>query len=251
MKFATIALILSFTVVSNAKDKIVTLRSDVWCPYVCDDKKNPGALVELSELVFGYEGYKIDFKTLSWARAVSDTEKGLFNGIVGASHSDAPTFVFPKIIPLSMNSCFYTHPDSKWTYKGHSSLVKAKLGASIGYTYGEEADTYIEKNKANKAAVELIGGDDPSLSNIKKLQAKRLDVIIDDRNVLNYNLRKNKDLNFQPRSAGCLKPIDLSLGFSPKLPESKEFAKAFDTGLEKAKANGNHKKIIEKYGITQ
>jgi polar amino acid transport system substrate-binding protein len=61
------------------------MRADTWCPFNCEPgAKDPGIFIEIAEYAFSKKGHKIDYKTLSWGRAVAEVAAGHINAAVAA-----------------------------------------------------------------------------------------------------------------------------------------------------------------------
>ncbi len=130
----------------NSFADVITMRSDLWCPYVCDPKsEKPGFIVEVAREIFKKEGHIIDYDLMNWARAVADVREGKINALVGCSKADAVGFVFPNVPIGIMVNHYYVLADSKWDYKGVDSLTSKKIGVINEYSYGHTVDEQIKK----------------------------------------------------------------------------------------------------------
>ena len=229
----------------------ITLRADQWCPYNCDPKSDkPGYMIEVAKSIFEPQGYQIDYATTNWPRAISEARKGVFTGIVGASKSDAPDFIYPDV-PLGVNkSCFYVKKDNLWTYKGTPSLSTVTLGVIRDYTYGEPLDSYIKDNTKNSQKIDVVGGDKPLDTNIKKLLVGRIGAIIENHFVMIYKASQAPEASQNIKQVGCIEPDDLFIGFSPAQKNSKKYARLISEGLKAMRNNGKLKEILIKYGLS-
>lgn len=247
------AIFLAFASTSAFADKI-TLRADDWCPYNCEPgSAKPGYMVEIAEKVFKEAGHTIEYKYMSWNRALKEVEEGKFAGAIGTSPSESEGFVFPKSEQGMMNSQFFVKADSTWKFTDIKSLDTAILGSIKDYEYGGGVDEYIEKNAKNNKKVQQLAGDDATTKNIKKLESGRITTFVEDGNVF-FNNIESLGLKGKFKSAGEVKVDDPSenyiyIGFSPKNPKSKEYAKILSDGMDKMRASGELKKILAKYGL--
>jgi polar amino acid transport system substrate-binding protein len=221
----------------------LSLRADNWCPMNCDPKSDkPGYLIEIAKAIFS-PAHTIDYQTLNWARAISETRTGAFTAIVGAAKSDAPDFVFPDNELGNSKSCFYAKADSKWSYTGTDSLKAVKLGVTKDYTYGDPFDAYVKTNPGN---VEALSGDDVLEKQVKMLLADRTGALIDDSNVVSHYMNANK---VAIKEAGCLEATPLYIAFSPKNPKAKEYAKQLSDGVASLRSAGKLQPILDRYGL--
>ena len=235
---------------SAAQADTISLRGDAWCPYNCDPKdKNPGYMIEIAKEVFEKAGHTVDYQTLTWARTLEQVKAGEFTAAVGAAVEDAPELVFGKLPLGNSSNTFAVRADDTFAYKDLTSLDTKALGVINGYAYTQEINDYIEKNKANPKKIQAASGDDARATNFNKLVAKRIDMIVDDGNVLsNYILSAKLE--------GKAKVIDsplpsskVYLAFSPANPKSKEYVELLDKGVEEMRKSGKLATILAKYGV--
>lgn len=240
------SLILIAATSAQAQGKKVTLLADPWCPYTCDaGSAKPGFMIEIAKAAL--KGYDIDYQIVAWARALNEVRAGKHNGAVGTTETDKEGMTFSPTMGSSA-SCFYAKPSTNWKWDGAKSLESVTFGAVAGYTYEEAIDAYIESNKSNTAKVQLVSGDNPLPQNLKKLEADRIKVFIEDKNVVEYHYASQGQKNpFVEK--GCLEATDLYIGFGAKNPMTKELVKALEDGMKALKASGEEKKILEKYGM--
>lgn len=225
------------------------VRADTWCPHNCTPNSNaPGYFIEALESIFGKNN--ISYEELNWARAIQETRQGEFDMIVGAAKDDAPDFIFPKT-PLGHNvNCFYTHPDSKWTYKDISSIKELKGGLAIvkDYAYFDELNAFI-KSEEGKRIIQSHHGNNILANMLKKVEMKRVDALIENPNVINYTFKDAKTIPL--RKAGCVESGEIYVAFSPSKnkPKSQANAAQFDEGIKAMMQNGELKKILAKYNL--
>jgi polar amino acid transport system substrate-binding protein len=247
---------------------VVKLQADVWCPFNCKDTdKDPGYMIEIAKAAFDTIKVDVEYKNLSWNKAIDEARKGVTNGIVGSAVTDAPDFIYPAVPLGRTKNCFFTLPDSKWTFTDSESLKKVRIGVIEGYTYGEPFEAYVsaylaEKEKDPKAKnkkdmdmnslVQTVPGDQSLALNIKKLSAKpsRIDAFVEEESVLKNHLYSKGLPETTYRNAGCLKPDNVSIAFGPKDPKGKEYAKLLSDTVSAMRKDGRLKKILDKYGIS-
>ncbi len=220
------------------------LRADLWCPYTCDvESIEPGYLVEIAKAILQKKGMSVKYSTQSWARTLNEARTGKIDGALGAGKSDEG-LLFPSHHLGRSKNCFFAKNDSTFQFKDNKDLVGKKIGAIIEYTYSEPFDSFAKDNPN----IERSGGETPVETNIKKLLAGRLELMIEDENVVNYYLKKNPN---PIKSVGCYEPTDIFVVFSPKKTESLQRVKAFNEGYKALKDSGELKLILTKYGIKE
>lgn len=241
-------MMLALTVSGAAQADEIVLGADVWPPFIGKPGSDmPGYMLEVAEKVFAAKGHKIVFKEMPWSRAVKICRKGSIAGIAGAAVGDAEDFVFPEEPLGELENYAFVLADSSWKYDGAESLKKVKIGLIQDYDYGTEVNEYVKVNKDPKM-VQFVTGNDPLEMNIKKLKAKRIDVVIECKPVFEY-VSKDMGLADKFKSAGSDGEADpVYIAFSPANPKSKEYAKILSDGTAEMRKSGELAKILTKYG---
>ncbi len=241
---------LAILMAQSASGDVVSLRADNWCPFNCDPKSStPGYMIEIAKAALEANKHSVDYQTLNWARAVSETRNGAFVGIVGAARGDAEDFVFPDVTLGRSRSCFFTKADGKWQFKNLASLDTIIVGIIKDYSYEDEFDKYVATHAKDTKRVDAVGGDNPLELNYKKLQAGRIGALIEEESVLKNFMNEKKLDAGTVRNAGCVKEDDLYIAFSPKNPKSKEYAKAVTDQVNAMRKDGSLGKLLAKYGL--
>ena len=235
---------------SSAWADVITLRADEWCPYNCQpNSQNPGFIIEIAEAVFKKAGHTIDYQVMPWARAIEDTKKGKFNGIVGSGRDDAPGFIFPETEQGQMLGSFYVKKGESWQFSGVASLKDKTLGVIKDYTYRNDINAYITEHEKDSKLIQMASGDAPLDINVKKLLAGRIQVLLEDVNVMSLYLKENSQQNVL-QIAGQLTPDNIYIAFAPENPKSADYAKILSEGIVELRKNGTLKTILEKYGLS-
>lgn len=240
-----LALLASFL---NAE--VLTIKSDNWMPFNGDPKgKDKGYIIDLVKEIFEPAGITIDYQVYPWVRSLQECEDGTINAVVGAYKEDVEGFVLPSEAVDFTYESYFKLKENKWQYDGIKSLESEKLGYIIDYATEENFLAYIDKNKATPK-VQLVGGDNPLETNIKKLLAGRITILLDNYNVIVYNL-KQMQLSDKIIFAGNENktPRAMFIAFSPKHPKSKAYAAMFDKGFKELKTKGRVNEIRKKYSM--
>ncbi len=238
---------------SKAFAETVTIAADRWCPYNCEPgSEHPGFMIEIAEKVFAKHNIKVEYLVVPWTRAIEESRQNKYTAIVGAAHKDAPDFVFPETAQGLMRNSFYVKKGDTWKFTNIASLAKISLGVIADYSYNEELDKYIVKNKKNSKLIQVISGDGALDTNIKKVVAGRVGAIIDAEYVINYTLAQNKMIG-KIEKAGAVPPTkndNLFVAFSPKNPKAKEYAEMLSKGTDELRKSGQLQKILNFYNVT-
>jgi polar amino acid transport system substrate-binding protein len=248
---AALAVVSIALTAAAARADTIKLRSDEWCPYNCvPGSEKPGYAVEVAREVFGQAGHEVDYQVLGWARSIADARAGLYAGVIGAVRADAPDFVFPQAsIGLSARG-YAVRKGTPFRFESaEGSLRGMVLGAISGYGYETEIGDYIQAHKDDRSRVQFASGDTALAQNLKKLVAGRVDVVIDDANVLRGAIA---DLGLGDSVAVTgdeMGPVEIYIAFSPADPRAAEHATLLSEGIERLRASGRLAEILARYGL--
>tara|TARA_R110001592_G_scaffold7032_3_gene39492 strand:+ start:29766 stop:30533 length:768 start_codon:yes stop_codon:yes gene_type:complete len=243
-------LVLILIVPLNTLAETITIRADEWFPINGEPKsEKPGYMIEIANLIASKHGANIDYKTMPWLRSLSKVREGNFDCVVGAFTDDAPDFIFPQEEWGIIESTFYVKKGSKWRYEGVESLKSIKIGSIGGYAYGDDLDAYIEANKSS-SAVQVVNANNALEQNIKKLQAGRVDAVIEAHLVMNAKLKDMGISQDEFISAGLLGEANkMYIACSPAKESSKKYTKWFSEGIQMLRDSGKLQAILDKYGL--
>lgn len=235
---------------ATAQADTISIRGDAWCPYNCDPKDpKPGYMIEIAKEVFEKAGHTVDYQTLTWARALEQVKAGQFTAAVGAAQDDAPELVYGKEALGNSSNTFAIRADDSFVFKDIGSLEGKSIGVINGYAYTDVIDAYIEKNKSDPKKIQAASGDDAMTTNLNKLVAKRIDMVIDDGNVLTNQILAQKLEGKAKVIESPLPSTDVYIAFSPANPKSKDYAALLDKGLDEMRKSGKLATILAKYGV--
>lgn len=236
---------------AQAAEKRVRLVADEWCPVSCDESEGEpaGYAVDIARNAFAAAGYQTVYSVQPWARAVSETRKGGADGIVGTLVDNTPDFVFPQETIGNNVNVFFTLASNTWKYKGIASLDGIVVGAANEYVFGNPlVDDYLRNYAADPHRVQLLFTQDPVMQGIGLLKAERIGTYLDDRMVMNWNLKQHK-MDIALREAGDVSNIPLFIAFSPANPRSRELAAVFDNGVNELRRSGQLSVLLANYGM--
>ncbi|WP_019029729.1 substrate-binding periplasmic protein [Colwellia piezophila] len=231
--------------------KALTVVSDEWCPYVCDDRALPGFLVEIVHEIARDNALKIQFSLMPLARALKLAKKNKVDILLALTPQHIADFQLQKS-QLSFGGLyndFYVRAGHSWRFQSMthlSSTLKdnAILGTINGYHYGEQLNQLLRSNTEH---VYRASGYSPLKKLLKMLQMSRLDILIDSRFTVQYQLSKlSESPIIYAGTQGDFTP--LFLGFSSLL--SKEQVQLFDSGLMTLRQSGKLDAILAKYALT-
>jgi|GEM_PF-1857798 len=226
---------------------MVKLRADLWMPFNgSPNAEKPGYVVEIARAIFGAQGLKVDYGTLSWEETLKAARAGTIDGAIGTNATEAADLVkgsepigIPKIGLFALK-------DSSWKYENLQSLNTVKLGAIAGYSYWDSLDTYISTH-ADKNVV-FFKGETPLADAIVKLNNKEIDLMPETLPVFVWAL-KTQGIPFTNYHIAYLNEgVPLYISFT-KNKRGLHFSKMMDEGIRTLRANGQLAKILSSYGI--
>jgi polar amino acid transport system substrate-binding protein len=227
----------------------ITIAADPWMPYTGAGKPAEGYLIDIARKVFRRHGHTVVYKVVPWSAALRNTRSGVFQGAAGAYKTDAPDFVFPENeLGVSIHKC-YVRKGDPWRFKGLSSLGGRRLGAISDYSYGDSLDGYIRDNRTNPKRIFLSNGDNALPLLIKMLLDKRIDEIIENSMVMDHGISEFKAWDKLQDAGTDGIAYNVYIGFSPKNPRSKRYAKLLSDGIADLRKTGELNDILRKYGL--
>ncbi len=234
----------------NSKETI-TARADIWCPYNCEANANaPGILIELMQMTYEKEGYKIDYSTMPWPQAVADVRSGRFNSAVGVagpvsvgmSHSENPQIV-------SITCAYALNSSNKKITKANDLHGLNSIGTVKDYSYGEQTDKVIAEMTIKKK-VFPIGLDDALKINIRRMLDGKIESLIEDVNVMDYMLKNLKISKI--KKIGCTEDKSLIwIGFTESNPNARSWVEMLVKKEAELVKSGEMNKLYQKYGATK
>jgi len=260
--FLTIVFAVTLTALAVADEKegrTLTFVADDWCPYNCaPDSDHPGYIVEILKAAYERHGYKVEYKNVPWTRAIEEVMSGKYTGLLSTSVTNTPDLIFPGVAQgaygEAASSTFYVRAGDPWRYNGVKSMEGRMLGMIADYLYGEEFDKYVADNAKDMRRVQIVAGSGTALeSNIRKLVAGRVDMIVEDPFVIGWFLSQHPDLQGKIEAAGNLGDGDdpVYVGFSPNIPDAQKLAQILTDEMLAMRDNGELQKIFARYGIEE
>lgn len=247
MKKIFLLVLFSIFFTAFAYAETITLRADIWCPYNCDtESDHPGFMVEIAKYAFKEAGFSVDYQLMNWARAIEETRRGNYDGIIGAYTTDAPDFIFPPNEQGQAVDIFYTPAASAWRYESISSLSGISVGIIMGYSYGDILDDYIQKNPDQFI---VIHGNDAFERNIGMLFLGRTTAFIANQFVMNnYNI--HHPVSDHITESGIADIENVYIAFSPANPRSHTYAEILSKSMDELRTSGRLSKILFRYGLS-
>jgi polar amino acid transport system substrate-binding protein len=202
---------------------------------------NYGLVPEIITAAYGRKGYKVHFETMPWARVLLSVKKGIYDAAATAYFTEerAEVYFFSDAY-MESSVVFYKRKDAPIDWKTLDDLRPYSIGVVRGNSYSPEFDgaEFLRKDSANS-----------EIQSLRKLLAKRVDLVVMDQLVGNYLI--NKELPQHKTDLEIIRPPlyvnKLYLMFSRRVPDVQQKINAFNMGLLEISKNGTLKCIIDKY----
>lgn len=230
----------------------IRIRADPWLPYSGGSEMNPaGYMVDMAKAIAEANGHTIQYRTMPWANALEVVREGKADCVVGAYLSDAEGFAFPEVGWGPSGNVFWGLAEQPWRFDGVGSLDAVKVGVIEEYSYGDELDAYIEQHKADANRLEVVPAVGRGIVRLlARLIGKRVDAIIEDRNVLAYALEQSKMEPGRIISLGETgEPESVYIACTPAHPRGQQYADLFGKGTAQLRASGKLAEILARYNL--
>jgi polar amino acid transport system substrate-binding protein len=236
---------------SAVATEVLTVLADEWFPINAKPYSAPeGFGIDFMREIFEKKyQMKVDYQLMPWERSLQRVEKGEADCVLGAYYEDAPNFIFPKEPIIEGRLALFALKEKEIHYSGLDSLLNLQIGLVSGYSYGDEIDQFIEKNKQTKF-LQYAVGDAPLQTNLKKLRAKRIDAFIESNIVMTATLKQQQITDQIKRVSFIGKKIPIFLACSPKKESSKRYVQLWDEGMQALKVSGEAAAILAGYGLS-
>ncbi len=235
--------LLSLSPSSYAESRRIQVVYTEWFPYTFQQNgKAAGFEIEILKAVLGNMNIKVEFKKYPWKRCLHELKSGKADGLVSMLKTNDREFYtyYPDTHISLSKTVLVTRTDTEISFDGsYGNLSEYSIGVIQGFGYGDTFDKadYLKKDAVTNA--EML---------IKKLLAGRNDIIAENLAVIEGFSKK---MRVQDKIRFLAPPIHtqkLFVGFS-KSKGLKKLTNDFSIALEKFKSSGQHKTIIEKYGV--
>lgn len=192
----------------------IQLAATEWCPYVCNNEKKPGFIVEyLRELLSSYD-VSLDVFVLPWSRAIFSARQGTYDGLLTAVPSEAPDFLFSSVATGSYQMCFFGSTELDFHYDNREALQGKTLGIIHNYGYGEPIDGIIEAPVKGES-IYPIASSDALNQLIEMTRLGRIDLFVEDRMVVANTLIEHPHKT-QLGKFSCFEEIPFFTAISPQ-----------------------------------
>ena len=232
-------LLIASITASAAEVRLATLE---YPPYSSEHLADRGSIVELTTRAFAETGHTARIDFLPWARVLVELRKGNYDGILPLWPDDIINERLIASRPLLYSELgFFIRRDTPVTFTDLKQLAGHKVGVVRGYNYP------FEIMSSGIAAEEAVN----DLSNLRKLAARRFDLVLLEQQVGLQLLKREPELQKVLTWQGqTLARIPLFVGFAPVKLGQPDWASIYAHGLSALLANGEYLRILQKHALT-
>ncbi|RED51568.1 amino acid ABC transporter substrate-binding protein (PAAT family) [Aestuariispira insulae] len=234
---------------SWAQSQVIRLTNGEFPPFLTEEKEGYGVASRIVTEAFAASGYLVNYGFFPWKRALVLAERGEWDGSVVWSWSEerAESFLYSDPVIVT-REVFFHRSTRDFTWDGYESLTGYRIGATIGYFYGEE---FHHAQDTGLIQVEHVATD---YHNLRKLAHDRIDISLVEINVgralLKEQLPEFRDM-VVPYDEKPVRVTTLHLVVSKTLMDGEGIVSAFNKGMKQIDDTGRIEEIFRQAGLTR
>lgn len=232
-----------------AEETSVKFAIGEWEPYTGEKIAGNGMAAELVSAACNVVGLQAEYQFFPWRRAEN-------NVLIGINFGTFPyKEIEERLTDFVFSDALFSSSFALLTLKKNAKTTGFKFSRTEDFSHlsiGIVSGTDAIKNPLEKAGVRV---EDVATAdqNLKRLQAGRIDLYIDDKAVIIQALKRT----FNAQQMGEFAFLDQDFGdknefkvmISNRTHDSKELIAKLNQGIRKIKESGEHEKILAKYGL--
>lgn len=221
---------------------LLRLSANHWEPYTGAALPNQGVATEIVVTALERAGYATEVSFVPWSRALSSTYSGSADGIVAIwpTSQRRSRILFSDSYLSNSLYLLYLRPELA-AKSSMEALDGVRIGVGRDYDY---SDSFLTRNKYSLEPVDRV------TQNLSKLYLGRVDMVLEDKHIVEYTLRNNQaEYGRQPPlkfSDDPLLRLPLHFGINRNHPDAEEIIAAFNAQLKSMKKDGTLASILRK-----
>lgn len=230
-------------VLARANATEINLITAPYPPYYGPNLTHQGPVTEIVVAAYKKVGYRVNIEYVPWARALETVKAGKADGLYGAWYSAerAQWFVYSNQLPSNEIVLYKRKGTAPGTFTSYSELRPYKIGIVRGYRNPPAFD-------AAHLRTDLA---DTDATNLKKLAANRIDLILIDRGTATYLLQYELP-EYREHLEAVEPPVEvlpMHLIISKKAKDYQTKMDDFNKGLELLSADGGVEAILKQHNM--
>lgn len=244
LRFLLLSCLVLFAVLPAWSAERISVVSTDYPPYFSPGLPEQGTVTAIARAAFEAAGYQVTVEFRPWARLMAEVEAGQFDAVVAVWYKAEREAYIAYSDPLvNTHIGFYGRRDERLDVHDLAALKPYVIGTVRGYANPPAFDS------AGLHTDETV--DD--VTNLRKLAAGRLDLVLADKALADYLITKQ-----MPGGAQVIEwrdpPIQtmpLFLGMARKRSGYQQKLAAFNKGLAEIHRNGEFDRIIKRLPLAQ
>lgn len=232
----------------------IIIASDPWCPYACDPDADgrEGYMVDMTREIFEGLGLKVEYRVVNFAMMKRMAKDGTATALPGVASTMDGAALLPAIAQGNSANAVVMARTQNFTFAKPDDFERFKLGVIKDYDYGGVLQEYVDKNIQNPDRIVVLSGFGYShlVQGLRLLSAGRIDMLLDDHNVLRWQVRR-MGMQHQVVTQSLKDDADLFVGFSQNDPRAPELARIMAEGTRRLRDNGRLTAIMRNYGLEE
>ncbi len=242
MKKILILLFLLCTTTPSLAANTICLANGEFPPFMSKQLKNYGVISHIVSEVFAVAGVQVNYKFYPWKRGYQIAIDGDCNGTTMWSYSEGRAKDFYYSDPIfDGNTVFFYLISRNFEWDTLQDLALFKIGATIGYSYGDEFDRL---EKIGHLNVSRVSRDE---QNILMLLNGRVEIVPIEKEVGYGLLQKHltsKQRELITHHKKPMKTIPYHLILSKSIKENERLIQRFNAALKEFKASGKYEQLM-------
>lgn len=222
-----------------------TLRlvANPWPPFSDQSLLNNGVATDLVSTALGRAGYATRYREVPWERAVRGLRRADYDVLINAWYSEERADFGHFSAPFLVNRIrFLRRKGSAIQFEQLSDLYPYRIAVMRGYAYSSGFNGDPLLHKVGVGSFE---------SGARMLQAKRVELTLEDEIVARYHLNRElsgirDELELLPRP---LSENGLHILVRRSHPQHRRIAEAFDRAIAAMRADGSYAAILARHGL--
>lgn len=216
-------------------------------PYATQERPDQGMALQIVRRAFALAGHSVEYHFMPWSRALEETASGRWDATAywGYNAERNARFLSSDTV-LNELWVFVHRRDMRFDWKVLPDLQPCRLAIIANYTYTPEMWQLLHQGRLQGDATP-----DDSLA-LRKLLARRVDVVPIERNVACYLLARHFSLlqadKLQAHPRLLTDQFTTHLLLPRARPGSPALLADFNRGLQQLKASGEHATLLQ--GVT-
>ncbi len=218
-----------------------------WPPFTSQNLPHGGPLSRIVSEAFKEVGITVEYGYFPWKRAYDYARRGAWDGSVGWARNSAHQKDFVMSEPvIHVDKVLFYRKAAPIGWLRVEDLARWRLGATGGYSYGDEWDSAVRNGVLRVEAVTL------DIQSLRKLLENRLDAVAMDLDVGLYLLRtalpphQADQITYHPRH---LSRTPISVALSRQSPASLALIERFNRGLAALRSSGKLDDYLTSYEL--